>query len=356
MSLSLQEIRSAIDPNTARVLWAEHISEPIASLRSDAERNNAIRELVMFVFDQLPPLRTLNDQIIGNLADVAESLWPEWYGLSTEVSDPVSLETLFHNHLVSNGDLRTEVSLAWFQQAFEYCRHNRPPVIRGATGAVSIRQLALAINHQDLLIVFAIDDPNPPAERLSALARTAEWVARESAARVVVLIPESLRSSAELDPISFAPLAWEGTSGLTKAPTTEPTDEPPKSVTPWIGRPHPNSPGEQRLAEKLPSDPLLAGLFVHNVSVYSSRGSRFVVDLLWQDGRVIVEIDGYSNHSNRAAFQSDRQRDYELLISGYFVLRLAHAEVESDVELALDKIRDVVKFRRQQGIVAGELS
>jgi very-short-patch-repair endonuclease len=72
------------------------------------------------------------------------------------------------------------------------------------------------------------------------------------------------------------------------------------------------------------------------------------VDLLWLKGKVVVEIDGYRHHGNSFAFVEDRHRDYELLISGYIVLRLSHDEVVSDVEIAVEKIRDVVKFRHSQ--------
>ena len=61
-----------------------------------------------------------------------------------------------------------------------------------------------------------------------------------------------------------------------------------------------------------------------------------------------MEIDGYRCHSSRSDFANDRQRDYELQLSGYLVLRLTHDSVMADVELAIDKIRDLVKLRTSQ--------
>ena len=45
---------------------------------------------------------------------------------------------------------------------------------------------------------------------------------------------------------------------------------------------------------------------------------------------------------------SDRHRDYELLLSGYTVLRLSHDEVMADVTTALEKIRRVSRLQLQR--------
>ena len=78
------------------------------------------------------------------------------------------------------------------------------------------------------------------------------------------------------------------------------------------------------------------------------RGAKPKVDLLWARGRLAIEIDGYGSHGNRMAFMQDRHRDYELILSGFLVLRLTNDEIAEDLEKALEKIRDVVKFRRDR--------
>ena len=83
------------------------------------------------------------------------------------------------------------------------------------------------------------------------------------------------------------------------------------------------------------------------------RGSRPKVDLVWADGQLVVEIDGYESHGNRAAFMYDRHRDYELALSGYTVLRLANDEIAQDIEKAIEKIRDLVKLRRARTTLEG---
>lgn len=46
------------------------------------------------------------------------------------------------------------------------------------------------------------------------------------------------------------------------------------------------------------------------------------VDFLWRTQRVIVETDGWDNHSGRVAFEDDRDRDQRLLAAGYVVMRV----------------------------------
>ena len=44
----------------------------------------------------------------------------------------------------------------------------------------------------------------------------------------------------------------------------------------------------------------------------------------------------------------DRHRDYELILSGFTVLRLTNDEIDEDLEKAIEKIRDVVTFCRRR--------
>ena len=76
-------------------------------------------------------------------------------------------------------------------------------------------------------------------------------------------------------------------------------------------------------------------------------GSTPRVDLLWREGKVVVELDG-SEHERDPNYGADRHRDYELLVAGYLVLRLTNAEVELDLGRSVEKVRRVVNLRRGQ--------
>jgi Protein of unknown function (DUF559) len=54
----------------------------------------------------------------------------------------------------------------------------------------------------------------------------------------------------------------------------------------------------------------------------SVRGRFFVVDCLWIDERLIVELDGRAVHGTSQAFEADRERDRLLLTEGWRVMRV----------------------------------
>jgi len=52
-----------------------------------------------------------------------------------------------------------------------------------------------------------------------------------------------------------------------------------------------------------------------------------LVDAVWREARVVVELDGYTDHGTRAAFQNDRLRTNDLQLAGYIVLRFTYFDV-----------------------------
>ena len=59
----------------------------------------------------------------------------------------------------------------------------------------------------------------------------------------------------------------------------------------------------------------------------NARVGPYLVDFLWRDRRLIVETDGYRYHRGRQRFEDDRERDLELRMRGFDVLRLSYRQV-----------------------------
>jgi very-short-patch-repair endonuclease len=112
------------------------------------------------------------------------------------------------------------------------------------------------------------------------------------------------------------------------------------------GRTHPHSAGEAKLSKALTNDTELCLLFSANRPVETIYRNRPTVDLLWPEGRVVVEIDGH-DHRTPQKYAADRRRDFELGISDYYVLRLLNEEIMTDTAKAIAQIREVVRYRRQ---------
>lgn len=72
------------------------------------------------------------------------------------------------------------------------------------------------------------------------------------------------------------------------------------------------------------------------------RGRFFEIDALWEDERVVVELDSRSVHGTRKRFESDRQRDRILVVEGYRTIHVTWQQlrdepdgIAADLRLAL---------------------
>jgi len=291
------------------------------------------------------------EQVIAVLAETAMRLWPVWF---TDVSFAMCSDDALGRQAASviarEAAARTaNVSSTWAEAAARLALAGRPPRVAGILPAIELVQLSLAISRLGLVFVTdlsaAADAPNA-----SGLAHALEWVARHSRAAVVTLFAALPPLDSPFDRILYGARRVIADDPGTAASELE-VGESVGSETwlaPWRGAPHPLSEIEQRLAAMLSDDTELAALFCFNKVVDTVRGLRPKVDLVWLDGRLVVELDGYPDHATRRAFISDRHRDYELALSGYTVLRLANDEVMQDFGRAIEKIRDLVRLRRSQ--------
>jgi very-short-patch-repair endonuclease len=73
------------------------------------------------------------------------------------------------------------------------------------------------------------------------------------------------------------------------------------------------------------------------------RVGRFLVDFLWRESQLIVEVDGFAHHRARASFESDRARDAVLSLDGYRVLRFTYRQVTGDPGSVATTIRQLLR-------------
>ena len=353
----LSKYLTQISGGEVKAFLCTHVIEAISHLELSEVASSIDRKVVVQTWERLPEHEAVLDDILQALAKVTLAIWPMWYG--QEGTFHSSGESTLEEALLNQFKLqelqatRQDVCVPWLKAAVNACRLGKLPVFQSFSRTVQVSQLALAIAPTDLVIILAVCDRHPQEYRLLSLARASTWLAQETKARVAVLMPEELAEQRELDSILYGAIALPSWAQPTAGSATE--EESKHIIWPIQGKPHPFSPGEQLLAEKLAQDAELAQLFFFNQKVETSRGRGYLVDLLWSDGKVVVEIDGYKHHGNSFAFVEDRHRDYELLISGYISLRLPHDEVIKDVEIAIEKIRDVVRFRRSQRFIRSEV-
>jgi very-short-patch-repair endonuclease len=64
----------------------------------------------------------------------------------------------------------------------------------------------------------------------------------------------------------------------------------------------------------------------------NTRVHGYEVDLYWPAHRLVVEFDGWSTHSSRTAFESDRLKDAALQLAGERVMRVTARQLEGRPE------------------------
>ncbi|WFE94225.1 DUF559 domain-containing protein [Micromonospora sp. WMMD987] len=127
-------------------------------------------------------------------------------------------------------------------------------------------------------------------------------------------------------------------------------DDRPRPVpTPYpevVGRPHPGSATEAALEAALAVESWAAGRVWNRYLQSHPLAPPVCPDLLWPDARCVVEIDG-PEHCRPARFEADRQRDVQLQLDGYAVLRFTNARINHDVGAVVHQIGTLVRARRR---------
>jgi hypothetical protein len=290
-------------------------------------------------------VEALIERAIASLAHTVSQLWPFlWDGedfseLRTDVLGtlylPIRLQALARK--------TPRLSPLWARAAVSELLEGRLPRAPNASREIEFSQLCGAISPAGMVLVTSLDLAASP----EAFVRAVEWMAATADVALIVLTRELPPTEPPYERILF------GARAFGKPPEPAPRD--PGAISPIeasrvlakpdvVGRPHPLSIVEQRIARLLQSDEELRAVFDYNQFVSETAGPKTQVDLLWSKGRVVVEFDGDEHW--REKYRADRHRDYELLRAGYLVLRITNSEVLEDAGRALEKIRDVVRLRR----------
>lgn len=69
------------------------------------------------------------------------------------------------------------------------------------------------------------------------------------------------------------------------------------------------------------------------------------VDFLWRGRGFAVEVDGFTFHSTRARFESDRERDVALAVEGVQVIRITWRQLVSEPEAVLARVAQAMVAR-----------
>lgn len=68
----------------------------------------------------------------------------------------------------------------------------------------------------------------------------------------------------------------------------------------------------------------------------AAGGRFFNVDCLWEEAKLVVELDGRQVHGTRRAFEADRERDRLLQADGWRVVRITWRQLDAETGVAAD--------------------
>ncbi len=247
--------------------------------------------------------------LLDDLAELALARWPDW-----------------PEH---QGTPRP-----WMRAAAKLAAAGRSPRLRRADPGIVFGGLRGVLDPRGVMLVAEVDPAAP--RRARSTVEALEWCAARGAP-TVALMPYRPAPEPPYDRLLYGACAL----------LPEPEPVAARFFAPPSG-PHPASDTERRVKAALDRDAELAPLFDCNQLVTDAGLRPPRVDLLWRGGRVVVELDG-PEHQAGPKFSDDRHRDYELLVAGYHVLRITNEQVAADLARAIEKIRAVVRLRRQEG-------
>ena len=78
------------------------------------------------------------------------------------------------------------------------------------------------------------------------------------------------------------------------------------------------------------------------------KHSRYRVDFILKDARIIIELDGYEYHSSPEQLERDSIRQRYLTRAGYSVIRFTGREIKRDAAGCVEEVRQIYKERLQR--------
>ncbi len=335
-------------------VFTDDVADTQNALQQIAESRPAPARVVTLSWQRVPALGNELGLLVTALAKATLELYPSLYGRTHSIHErweESDLETAAHEIMRRIPPVLGTAC----RHILAACHQGQAPSIQKLSNSEQVHQLALAIEPERLVLIIAIHDAEASRISLRALAQGAEWLAANTRSRVILVLPPALSRESELDHVTYtaclfvSPVttgAHARTLGRPETSSSASKNSPAEavvSVSPIPGRPHPGSEAEQLLCKHICRDTELATLFCFNARVRTRYDTCPIVDLLWEAGRLVVEIDG-QEHCALGQFVRDRRRDFELVMSGYRVIRFTRFKVLESPDQVLNDLREAVRY------------
>lgn len=335
----LYQFMHSLLPKTVQTAFCASVGSALVALEPYAKESAPI---VIQSWKSLPGEKKLLRQIVDGIAEIALAIWPRWYDQNLEALRSPLMETeglpIYRRLSGSVANL----SVLWLKKAIKKAIRGELPTVsrKSLSYEAQLHQLALTLSLGKLRIVLAVTGLECSPHLGQSLARIARLLAVHCPAGVALLLPDSSLGKGEWDSVAYQAIHLPVCDVIPEMDDAG-TDKQAYQLC-FLGKPHPCSPGEQEIAKQLGHYPQLQGLFEFNKRIRLSPSREYTVDMVWEAGRLIVEVDGYQFHSSRVSFVQDRRRDRDFVLNQYRIMRFAHSDVMADPALVMHQIAEAV--------------
>jgi very-short-patch-repair endonuclease len=300
--------------------------------------------VIRYRMQAAPSASGLIDDVLDRLTQVAVELFPAWLpdGAAVEGGgvnlDRAVVRMLTQRHAASSEHFAPFLlSIAERAVVGQTLAGEFPSEVR-ARGLARI--LADAYQRDAVVLLVTSDDLPTDQQRFAAAAF--EWLSNHGPFGVWLAdqaLPEIER---------FPTVTTRGIPPVAKPQFTddESTSLPVLEYPALLGKPHPGSAAEQLMERHLAACEWALGRKWNTLHRGHPLAPPIRVDLMWDDERCVVEIDG-ADHRAQSKYADDRRRDNSLVLDAFAVLRFTNEEVIDDPHRVLATIEQLLFSRRQ---------
>jgi hypothetical protein len=124
------------------------------------------------------------------------------------------------------------------------------------------------------------------------------------------------------------------------------SSSPPSSPDPRVAARHDSRPHDRQQAHALTAGgrlPTVCQTSPPSRLEVSPRIAGHLVDFVWREQRLVAELDSWGFHSTKRAFETDRDRDADLLTEGFRTIRITFKRLEQNAKKEAERLRALLR-------------
>lgn len=296
--------------------------------------------VIRYRMQAAPSASAVIDDVLGRLTQIAVELFPLWLPDGDAVKgggvslDRAVVRMLAQRHAANSAHFAPFLLSVAESAIVGRIQTGRFPAEIQARGLERI----IADAYQRDAVVLLVTSDDLPANQQHSAALAYEWLSNHGGFGVWL-------ADKALQAINRFPTITAGDSAPDVAPDDGSRSPAVVEYPAPIGKPHPGSAVEQLLERHLAASEWAAGRKWNTLHRGHPLAPPIRVDLMWEDERCVVELDG-ADHRVAAKYADDRRRDNVLVLDAFAVLRFTNEEVVDDLQRVLGTIEQLLTSRR----------